>query len=269
MTPGYGLPRDTEKLRCLVNRTQYGNRTGLVLLILLVISSGCAFLGRDAIVYHAFDYPSPQINADSGPISSDTLMVYKFLLGPSVDIDSLVISSSSGKERLVSFHQWRDNPAHMITELLLRDVANSGLFARTVDQMSTARYRYALEGIIRNLQGLVSDEKGTALIEVNVKLIDFESPFGTRKDLLRKSYRIEVPSVDTEPGSIAKALNTAVGELSQELRQDLRIVLTKQAEEATPSKEPKSPRVSPIRSRSGSGEIGKGLLFGPAVAILL
>ena len=250
-------------------RSHRRNLSGILSLTLLIFSSGCAFMGREAIIYYAFDYPVPQRNSDSGPISGDTLMVYKFLLAPSVDTDSLVISEPGGKETPMLLHQWKDNPADMVTELLLRDLENSGLFRKTVDQMSTARYRYALEGTVRNLQGRVKDEKGKALIEVDVTLIDFNSPVGTRKDLLRKSYRIEAPSVDTRPESIVKALNMAVRELSQEVRKDIGSALKEQAEQAAPSKDQKAPKSAPNRPRGGSGEIGKRLLFGPAVAILV
>lgn len=238
-------------------------------LIALIASSGCALISRDAVIYHAFDYPLPQKTIKAGPITSDTLMVYRFLLAPSVDGYTLVISESGGKENPVLLHQWKDNPADMVTDLLLRDLQNSGFFGKTVDQMSTARYRYALEGTIRNLQGVVKDEKGKALLEADVTLIDFDSPVGTRKDLLRKSYQIEAPSVDGRPESIVKALNMAVSELSQQIRQDIDSSLKQQAEQAEPSKDRKPPKPAPIRPRVGSGGIGKGLLFETAVAILV
>ena len=87
-------------------------------------------------------------------------MIYRFLPASSVDIDTLVVSQSPGTEKSALLHRWEDNPADMITELVLRDLDSSGLFEKTVDQLSSARYRYALEGIIRNLQGTVTDGEG-------------------------------------------------------------------------------------------------------------
>jgi len=152
-------------------------------------------------------------------------MVYRFLPAPSVETHALVISEAGGKDRSILVHRWEENPANMVTELIIRDLDSSGLFDKTVDQLSNARYRYALEGTIRNLQGIVADGKAKALIEAEVTLIDFETPMGATKSVLKKTYRIETPSVDTQPDSIVKALNGAARELSANLRRDIRAAI--------------------------------------------
>ena len=144
------------------------------------------------ITYHAFDYPSP-VKETQAPIPG-TLMIYRFLPASSVDIDTLVVSQSPGPEKSALLHRWEDNPADMITELVLRDLDSSGLFEKTVDQLSSARYRYALEGIIRNLQGTVTDGKGKALIAIEATLIDFEARMGMKKTCLRNSIRSRSPA---------------------------------------------------------------------------
>ena len=168
-------------------------------------------------------------------------MVYRFLPAPSVDIDTLVVSQSPGTEQAALLHRWEDNPADMVTELVLRDLDSSGLFEKTVDQLSSARYRYALEGIIRNLQGTVADGKGKALIAIDATLIDFEGRVGLEKNLLKKLYKIEVPSQDATPDSIIRALNLAVKEFSERLRDDIRAAV----EPKVPEPEKQPPRKAP------------------------
>jgi ABC-type uncharacterized transport system auxiliary subunit len=210
---------------------------------LVVILTGCALWSREMITYHSFDYPSPVKEAQ--PPIPGTLMVYRFLPAASVDIDSLVVSQSKGTEKTAPLHRWEDNPADMITELVLRDLDNSGLFERTVDQLSSARYRYALEGIIRNLQGTITNGKGKALIAIEATLIDFEARAGLEKNLLKKIYKIEIPSQDATPDSIIKALNLAVKELSERLRNDIRGVL----EPKEPEPQKKIPHKAPPSKR--------------------
>jgi ABC-type uncharacterized transport system auxiliary subunit len=206
---------------------------------LVAILAGCAFTSREIITYHAFDYPSP-VKETQPPIPG-TLMIYRFLPASSVDIDTLTVSQSSGDEKSALLHRWEDNPADMITELVLRDLHSSGLFEKTVDQFSSARYRYALEGIIRNLQGTITDGKGKALLDVEATLIDFEARVGMEKYLLKKLYKIEIPSQDATPDSIIKALNVAVKEFSERLRDDIRAALEPKA----PEQEKKAPRKAP------------------------
>lgn len=191
------------------------------------------------IAYHALDYPAPA--KETTPPIPGTLMVYRFLPAPSVDIDTLVISQSSGAEKSAQLHHWEDNPADMITELVVRDLDSSGLFEKTVDQLSSARYRYALEGTIRHLQGIVKDGAGRALIEVEAGLTDFEAPAGKGKTLIKKNYRIEVPSQDATPDSIVKALDVAVKEFSDRLRNDIGSAL----EPKVPEQPKKIPRKAP------------------------
>ena len=206
---------------------------------LIVILAGCALRSRETITYHVFNYPSP-VKETQSPIPG-TLMVYRFLPAPSVDIDTLVVSQSPGTEQPALLHRWEDNPADMVTELVLRDLDSSGLFEKTVDQLSSARYRYALEGIIRNLQGTVADGKGKALIAIDATLIDFEGRVGLEKNLLKKLYKIEVPSQDATPDSIIRALNLAVKEFSERLRDDIRAAVEPKA----PEPEKKPPRKAP------------------------
>jgi ABC-type uncharacterized transport system auxiliary subunit len=158
-----------------------------------------------------------------------------------VDIDTLVVSQASGTEKSALLHRWEENPADMITELVVRDLDSAGLFQKTVDQLSSARYRYALEGTIRNLQGIVADGKGKALIAVEASLTDFEARMGADKNLLKKLYKIEIPSQDAMPDSIIKALNLAVKEFSERLRADIRAALEPKAQE----QEQKAPRKAP------------------------
>ena len=206
---------------------------------LIIISVGCAIRARDMITYHAFDYPSPA--RETEPPIPGTLMVYRFLTAPSVDVDSLNLSQSRGTEKAASLSRWADNPADMLTELLLRDFETSGLFEKTVDQLSSVSYRYALEGTIRNIQGIITDGKGKALVDVEVTMTDFEAPIGKGKNLIRKLYKIEIPSSDATPDSIVKALNLAMQELSVRLRKDIRSAI----ETNVPAEGKKSPHKAP------------------------
>ena len=188
-----------------------------------VFVMGCAVRSGDVVSYHSFNYPVPLKNAPE-PIPG-TLMIYRFLLDPAVNTDYLVVSQDKGKEESVPYHRWNENPADMITDLIERDLARSGLFERTVGQFSTVRYRYALEGKILELRGVTGDGKPRAVVEVETTLIDFGAPLGAQKNLMQRHYRIEIPCKDSSPSEIVEGLNRAVREVSARLRDDLRSTL--------------------------------------------
>jgi ABC-type uncharacterized transport system auxiliary subunit len=194
---------------------------------IVLLFAACALTTKDVVMYHSFNYPTPP--KETGPSVPETVMVYNFLLDSSVEMHALEISYSKGGEKSIVRHRWQENPADMITELVLRDLANSGLFEKAVDQLNTARYRYAVEGVIRNLQGLVQNGKASAVFEVEATLIDFDAPVGKDKNLFRKTYKTETPSTDDKPESVVAALNQGIKDFSSQLRNDIRQVLTRKS----------------------------------------
>lgn len=188
-------------------------------LVLAFCATGCGLSSRSAIIYHNLDYPSPPVEyANPSP---DTLMVYKFLSAPSVDNLFLTISSGSAEGSIVSQHRWQENPVDMITELVLRDIETSRLFHKAVDQWSSMRYRYALEGTVRKLRGEIINKSAKAVVEADVSLIDFEASRLGKKIIFKKLYKIEEPSVNESPAMIAEAMNRAVRRLSKSIREDV------------------------------------------------
>lgn len=190
-----------------------------------VLLSACAVFTGDAIRYHTFDYPTPHRNVTS--TIPETLMIYRFLLANSVDVRELVVAESQGDGRVVERHRWEQNPADMVTELIIRDMKSSGLFDKTVDQSSSAQYRYALEGTLLKLQGRKSGGKAWADLEAEVSLLDFESGWGAKTSIMKKHYTVEVPSLNDSPESIVAAINQAVRTLSNRIRSDVQTALTK------------------------------------------
>lgn len=202
--------------------------------LVLGLISSCA----PAIKYHIIDYPKPGKSLDV-PIL-DTVMVYHFLMGDSVDLYALVIEHQDQKGTK-ALHRWEQNPSDMITDLILRDLEASGTFAKAVDQWSASRYRYALEGKLTKLRGLVSNGKAEAVLEADAALFDFETPLGARKRIMKKTYTIRVPSVDTDPASIARAMNMAVRRLSERIRSDILESLGKEEQTEGPGQQPRPP----------------------------
>lgn len=191
---------------------------------ILALSAGCAFRASRVVSYYALDYPPPSKVSET-PIN-ETLMVYHFLLDPSVDPNYLIVSRPQGADKPAMLHRWKDNPADMIAELTVRDVENAGIFQHVVDQFSNLPYRYALEGTIRKLQGVMKDGKVSAVIELEAVLVDFEARGRGEKPVLAKAYQAEVPSQSSSPDAIVAALNKAMMEISSQLRDDIRSALT-------------------------------------------
>ncbi|MFH0824274.1 MAG: ABC-type transport auxiliary lipoprotein family protein [Pseudomonadota bacterium] len=182
--------------------------------------AACSVTLKDAVVYHSLSYPGP--SKESASAMPGTLMVYRFLFSPLLDLQYLVVDGAGGKNEALTYHRWSDNPANMITDLIERDIRNAGLFKETIGQFTNSPYRYALEGKILDMRGAVNEGKAKAILEVEIALVDFEAPRGEDQTLLKRRYRIETPCGKSEPPEIIAALNRGIGELSKRLRNDIR-----------------------------------------------
>ncbi len=191
----------------------------LIILFGVMVFSGCALWGKDKVAFHAINYPAPSPGKVS--VSPETIMVYRFLTDSSVDTHFLQIAESESNKRVVTGHVWIHDPSETLTELVMRDLQSSGLFKKAVDQTSNVSYRYGLEGAIKKFEGLVSDQQGSGLIEVEIKLVDFEPEIIGKGQLFKKVYTVKAPSKDTGPSSIVDALNKAAKELSEKIREDV------------------------------------------------
>lgn len=185
--------------------------------------AGCAMQSSVRMQPLSLDYAPPARTTTAAV--PNTLMVYQFLLAPSVNPQYVILSEPGTAKSQNAVQRWRENPAEMITTLTLRDLGGSGLFARTVDQFSTLPYRYALEGTIRSLDGRMRNGATFAVLELEISLIDFEVAWASDKTIFSKSYEVEIPCRDSSPESIAEGLNLAVEEYSRRLRKDLGALL--------------------------------------------
>jgi ABC-type uncharacterized transport system auxiliary subunit len=206
------------------------NRKWPVILPFAVIIAfyGCALWSKDAVIFHTINYPAPRAIRES--TIPETIMVYRFLMDSSVDTHYLLISDQDSKTKVVSSHAWAQDPSVMLTELAIRDLESSGVFEKAVDQTSNVPYKYALEGAIKKFEGVVNKAKGSGLIEVEVKLIDFEPKSVGQNQLMKKDYVIEIRSADTSPESLVKALEQCANELSEKIRNDVRKSVTQDSQ---------------------------------------
>jgi ABC-type uncharacterized transport system auxiliary subunit len=203
----------------------HNGHCAVLVLGFFIVASGCGLKTRDAIIYHSLNVPPPDKEFKT-PIPQ-TLMIYRFSLAPAVESDSIPISQSKGAWKSVQLHRWQENPADLVTDVILRDFDASGLFQKTIDQLSNLRYRYALEGTVLNMHGVIKNGQASALIELEAVFTDFEAPRRAVKELLRKTYKVEIPSRGTSPEAILSAFSLGVAKLSALLRADISSVLEK------------------------------------------
>ncbi len=195
---------------------------------LFFIASGCGLETRNTIIYHTLNYPPPDKEFKT-PIPH-TLMVYRFLLAPDVESDSILTSQPKGSEKSSPDSSLAGKSRGYYYGYCVARLEASGLFRKVVDQLSNVRYRYALEGTLRDIHGVIKDGQASAVVELEVVFTDFDAPRPAQKDLLKKTYKVEIPSKDASAESFLAAFNAGVKEISAVLRADIRTAVDKRAD---------------------------------------
>ncbi|MGC8905901.1 MAG: ABC-type transport auxiliary lipoprotein family protein [Desulfomonilaceae bacterium] len=191
-----------------------------VAVCLAFLVAGCAMSLTDKAVYYSLNYPGPTGVKEERSLIPDTLMIYKFLVAPDVDVDTIVVKSQTGKE-IARGERWQENPADTITDLLIRDFQDANIFSQTISQLSDAKYRYALEGTLSTLEGRERGGKVNAVLEIEITLIDFEPRLGGKKVILNRRYKVEVPAKDSRSESLVIGFNQGLRQFSERLRSDV------------------------------------------------
>jgi cholesterol transport system auxiliary component len=188
---------------------------------LLVILSGLLSLalplagcGKPPVtVYkHLLEYPSPGV--PNRPQVSAGLKVELFSVAQAFNSQAMVYRPTSYQSETYHYHRWRVNPGQMATDFLLRDLRHSDLFTAVFGYDLTAKARFLLEGAVEEFQEVNAGDHWSAVLALNITLLDTTREEITQRVIFQKNYRADEPLTDKTPQGLAAAMSRAMEKLS-------------------------------------------------------
>jgi len=193
---------------------------GIAVMVLLGggLLPGC---GKPPALVHKYvlDYASPILPAQS-PVP-ETLKVDLFAVAQAINTSDMVYRPSPYQSQAYQYHRWRVNPGFLVTDYLLRDFRQSGLFKAIFSYDSSARSRFVLEGGVEEFQEVDQGDSWQAVLAVNLTLLDTTKEEITQKIVFQKNYRTEEQITDKTPRGLADALSRAMQRVSGEIIADV------------------------------------------------
>ncbi len=185
---------------------------------LLLLGSGCVrFQGgsrsEPAIKQFSLQYPSP--SHPGSPTLDATLKIERFSIARSFGSPIMVFGSDKYKRDVYHYERWRTNPADMVTDDLVRDFQNSGVFKAVFSYHDTDDAVFVLKGYISEFLQEDTDAGATAKLAVNATLLDMREK-GDKGIVFQKSYSFNQPSEKGAEG-FSEAMSRAVEDLSKTL----------------------------------------------------
>ena len=118
------------------------------------------------------------------------------------------------KSDTYNYHRWRVNPGQLVTDFLLRDLRHSGLFTAVFGYDRTAKARFLLEGAVEECQEVNAGDHWSAVLAVNITLLDTTREEITQRVIFQKNYRGDEPLTDKTPQGLAAAMSRTMEKLS-------------------------------------------------------
>jgi ABC-type uncharacterized transport system auxiliary subunit len=187
-------------------------------LSLALVLAGC---GKPPVtVYkHLLEYPSPETPRRAQVPTG--IKVELFSVAQAYNSPAMVYRPASHQSEAYRYHRWRVNPGQMVTDFLLRDLRHAGLFKAVFSYDNTGKTRFQLEGAVEEFQEVNAGDNWTAVLAVNVTLLDTTKEEITQRVLFQKNYRCAEAIINRTPQGLAAAMSQAMQKLSASIISDV------------------------------------------------
>ncbi len=198
-------------------------QTCFLVLLSSVVFSGCACLGSSSPPpeVYTLEY-APPIMGGRLPIS-EAIRVSRFAPVEAFAVTTMIIRTAPHKRDVYPAAWWSVHPGFLITDFLIRDMRQSGLFRGVFSYRDDAEARFALGGTVEEF--LEEDGEGgaaAAVLTVNATLQDLTGKKGPAKGMVfQKAFREREPLAVKSPQEFARAMSRAVERLSRTVQNDV------------------------------------------------
>ncbi len=193
----------------------------LVALLALPSVWGCGSAKSTYTVrQYLLDYSPP---APSGlPNTGEVIRVEMFSTAQAYSSTAMLYRPSAFELDSYSRERWRVTPGEMVTDLLLRDLRQSGAFMAVLSYDDPGEGRFTLTGTV--VEFLEDDGAGgpVARLSVDVTLLDAAQREIAGRIVFQKTYAVREPMTEKTALSLAGSMSQSMKTFSGELVADIR-----------------------------------------------
>jgi len=171
------------------------------------------------VKHYALEYPFPRFEKLSR--IEEIIRVERFTAARAFHGNEMVFRPKPYMREIYNYHRWDITPANMVTELLLRDIGNAGVFKSVFSYKDPGNARFLLEGKIEEFMEVDEGDRSWASLIVLVTFWDSSGQNPANRVILQKKYNLLEPVKKGQPHELAKAISMAMEKLSKELIMDI------------------------------------------------
>ena len=144
----------------------------LLAALLVACLGGC---GKPPMLVNQYilEYPAPVMGGKAKIPAA--VKVELFSVAQAFNTNAMVYQPQPFQSQVYNYSRWRANPGYLVTDYLIRDLRESGLFKAVFGPDSSGKYRFKLEGGVAEFQELDAADGWQASLALTVTLLDTTS----------------------------------------------------------------------------------------------
>jgi len=185
--------------------------------LLVAFLSGC---GKPPVLVNQYilEYPAP-VTGGKAKIPA-AVKVELFSVAQTFNTNAMVYQPQPFQSQSYNYSRWRANPGYLVTDYLIRDLRESGLFQAVFGPESSDKYRFKLEGGVAEFQELDAADGWKASLALTVTLLDTTQEELPRRVVFQKNYRVLEPLLEKTPQGLAQGMSRAMEQVSARIIND-------------------------------------------------
>jgi ABC-type uncharacterized transport system auxiliary subunit len=193
--------------------------------LLLMLASGCSLGAKPAYLVNQYtlEYPSPVLK-ETAQIN-ELIKVERFFVAQIFDSLAMVYKEGPNLRNVDAYNRWRIKPGDMVTDYLVRDLRNSGLFRAIFSYHDSKETRYLLEGQVDEFLEVNERDGRKAVLSLNVTFLDLKKKEILDRVIFQRDYKFIEPVAEKTPEAYAQGMSKAMEKFSKQLISDIYQVL--------------------------------------------
>jgi len=189
----------------------------LVVAFLVAILSGC---GKPPMLVNQYllEYPAPVMGGKAKLPAA--VKVELFSVAQAFNTNAMVYQPQPFQSQTYNYSRWRANPGNLVTDYLIRDFRESGLFQAIFGPDSSGEHRFKLEGGVAEFQEIDAPDGWKASLALTITLLDTTREELPQRVVFQKNYRALEPLPEKTPQGLAQGMSRAMEQVSARIIHD-------------------------------------------------
>jgi ABC-type uncharacterized transport system auxiliary subunit len=198
--------------------TPHLHRIVTILVCMVLLGSGGCGKPPMLVNQYVLEYAAPVVPGEA-KIPAE-LKVELFSVAQTLNTHAMVYQPRPYRSQSYNYSRWRANPGYLVTDYLIRDLRESGLFKAVFAPDSGGKHRFKLEGGVEEFQELDSPGTWQACLALTVTLLDTDKQELPQRVVFQKHYRVLEPLPEKTPQGLAQGMSRAMEQVSARIIAD-------------------------------------------------